>query len=383
MNVSMQDTYNLTWKLCLVARGLAHPRILLTYHPERHAVARDLIAMDQQLAKFYSAADDPRRTDYQAFRDKYAGFISGVGVRYDAGNCLVDTTCEKQFSIPGMTQHQRFEVGMRIPTVNLINHASAEPTHLHALLPSTGAFRIIVFAGPLSSSSDRLQLINSFAPRLQALVDRYNSKTAPRPPPPSLRNGVEHVVADDTNTSLEGRTSSGWDEGEDTSNESEGTSNEESEGKDQDTLVLLETLLLHSGTRDSLALLDLHEVFHPWRGERGWDYGRVFVVGGGGGGGRGVDADVGGGKGKSGGVGDDDDDNDDKDKDKDDNSPVVKDLKGKRGSQQGCGADRGSAPVTMVIVRPDQHVAAIYEMDEGGVGMKRLEGWFNGVLIGE
>ncbi|KAL8905681.1 MAG: hypothetical protein Q9207_002495, partial [Kuettlingeria erythrocarpa] len=313
MNVSMQDTYNLTWKLCLIVLGLAHPRILSTYHSERHAVAKDLIAMDQQLAKFYSAVDDPRRMDYQTFRDSYAGFIAGVGVRY-GGSCLVDTACNKRFSIPGMRrqQQQRIEVGMRIPAIELVNHASAEPTHLHALLPSTGAFRVIVFAGRLGSSSDRLKLVNSFAPRLQALVDRYNDKHTPRPPPsPCLLNGVEYITADDT-TLLGRRTTPGW-------NESKHTPNKDKE-EDKASLVLLEILLLHSGTCDALALLDLHAVFHPWDAERGWDYGRVFVVGG----------DIGDHSKKDSRV-DDDDNHDNNDND----SPVEKGPEAKDTRQEG------------------------------------------------
>jgi 2-polyprenyl-6-methoxyphenol hydroxylase-like FAD-dependent oxidoreductase len=45
MNVSMQDSYNLGWKLGLVVKGIAQPSILKTYQSERRRIAKDLIGM--------------------------------------------------------------------------------------------------------------------------------------------------------------------------------------------------------------------------------------------------------------------------------------------------------------------------------------------------
>ena len=46
MNVSMQDSYNLGWKLGLVVKGIAQPSILKTYQSERRRIANDLIDFD-------------------------------------------------------------------------------------------------------------------------------------------------------------------------------------------------------------------------------------------------------------------------------------------------------------------------------------------------
>jgi 2-polyprenyl-6-methoxyphenol hydroxylase-like FAD-dependent oxidoreductase len=44
MNTGMQDAFNLTWKLALVARGLCHPEPLLSsYSLERSPVAKVLL----------------------------------------------------------------------------------------------------------------------------------------------------------------------------------------------------------------------------------------------------------------------------------------------------------------------------------------------------
>lgn len=54
MNVSMQDTYNLGWKLALVIKGIARPSILSTYEDERRRVAQELIAIDHRLSRQFS-----------------------------------------------------------------------------------------------------------------------------------------------------------------------------------------------------------------------------------------------------------------------------------------------------------------------------------------
>ena len=44
MNTGMQDAFNLSWKLALVARGLADPQLLDSYSVERSAVAKEILA---------------------------------------------------------------------------------------------------------------------------------------------------------------------------------------------------------------------------------------------------------------------------------------------------------------------------------------------------
>jgi phenol 2-monooxygenase len=51
MNVSIQDSYNLGWKLASVIKGRAHPKILRTYQQERHAVVKRLIGFDKSMVE--------------------------------------------------------------------------------------------------------------------------------------------------------------------------------------------------------------------------------------------------------------------------------------------------------------------------------------------
>ena len=55
MNVSMNDTWNLGWKLGAVLRGTAKPELLHTYSDERQKIAKQLIDFDREFAKMFSA----------------------------------------------------------------------------------------------------------------------------------------------------------------------------------------------------------------------------------------------------------------------------------------------------------------------------------------
>ena len=50
MNVSMQDGFNLGWKLASVLRGRCAPHLLHTYSAERQAIAKELIDFDREWA---------------------------------------------------------------------------------------------------------------------------------------------------------------------------------------------------------------------------------------------------------------------------------------------------------------------------------------------
>lgn len=51
MNVSMQDAYNLGWKIGSVLTGSANRHVLSTYHVERRPVAQALIELDRKMSE--------------------------------------------------------------------------------------------------------------------------------------------------------------------------------------------------------------------------------------------------------------------------------------------------------------------------------------------
>ncbi|MEI8146835.1 MAG: FAD-dependent monooxygenase, partial [Alphaproteobacteria bacterium] len=68
MNVSMQDAFNLGWKLAAVLRKISPPSLLHSYSAERQAVAKQLIDFDREWASMLSkplktSPDDPKGVD--------------------------------------------------------------------------------------------------------------------------------------------------------------------------------------------------------------------------------------------------------------------------------------------------------------------------------
>lgn len=54
MNTSMQDTYNLGWKLGLVCKQVLRRSVLATYELERRQIAKQLIEFDQRFSKLFT-----------------------------------------------------------------------------------------------------------------------------------------------------------------------------------------------------------------------------------------------------------------------------------------------------------------------------------------
>src|SRR5262249_25174562 len=91
MNVSMQDSFNLGWKLASVLRGRCPPQFLHTYSAERRAIAKERIDFDREFAKLSSeppkdAADAGSegvdRTEFQKYFVTHGRYTAGTQTRY-------------------------------------------------------------------------------------------------------------------------------------------------------------------------------------------------------------------------------------------------------------------------------------------------------------
>jgi bifunctional oxygenase/reductase len=93
INLGIQDAVNLGWKLAAQVRGRAPEGLLDTYHAERHATGgRVLRGIEAQARLLLGAAEvEPVRTvlaeliRFPVVRDRLAGTISGLDVRYHQG----------------------------------------------------------------------------------------------------------------------------------------------------------------------------------------------------------------------------------------------------------------------------------------------------------
>jgi phenol 2-monooxygenase (NADPH) len=146
MNVSMQDAFNLGWKLAAVLRGHCAPAILHSYSAERQAIAGELIAFDREWAKMLSVqakpgakgkAFDPAET--QRYFVKHGRYTAGTATRY------------KPALFTGDAKHQNlakgFETGTRFHSAPVIRLADAKPMQLGHCGTADGRWRLYAFAG--------------------------------------------------------------------------------------------------------------------------------------------------------------------------------------------------------------------------------------------
>lgn len=302
MNVSIQDTYNLGWKIAAVINGIAKRSILDTYESERRGVAEDLIAFDLKLSRLYSgrpardAADETgiSMTEFKEVYQKGVRFASGLAVDY-VGNILIAQhgqpanwrngedvrSLENGFSkvIGNQNLAKSIPMGMRFPSYQVLNQSDSRAWQFGRLLTSDGRFRIILFAGDLMNAV-QWQRVQKFGEKLEdpsLFLHRFTPTTKP----------IDSVF---------------------------------------------EILTIHSGPRTKLELLDLHPIFHPFDSKKGWNYDKVFV---------------------------------------DDVS--YHEGHGQAYHQYGVDREKGC----VVIIRPDQHVAWIGDLEE----VKDMDDYFSNFLV--
>ncbi len=139
MNVSMQDAFNLGWKLAAVLQGRSPASVLLTYSTECQAVAQELIDFDREWAAMLS---DRSRSDAAAAQ-KY--FVQHG--RYTAGTA----TLYKPAVLTGAATHQVLAtgllIGIRFHSAPVIRIGDGKQLQLGGSFLADGKWRLIAFAG--------------------------------------------------------------------------------------------------------------------------------------------------------------------------------------------------------------------------------------------
>ena len=238
MNVSMQDAFNLGWKLALVTKGVAQPSILRTYQSERRRVAQDLINFDHKFSRLFSGRPaknlmDESGVSMAEFKDAFVKgnmFASGLSVDYGSSILVAkpgdaaeqgdgtDVSSSTTRIIGKQELATNIQMGMRFPSFRVLNQSDARPWHFQKRLPSDGRFRIIVFAGNVLSSPQKA--------RLEAFCSKLSNSMF-------LGSHLYNNIA---------------------------------------------VVTCHSAKRTEVELLrDFPEVLHPFSEKIGWDYDSVFV----------------------------------------------------------------------------------------------------------
>lgn len=140
MNVSIQDGWNLSWKLAAVLEGRAPATLLDTYSSERRVIAQDLINFDKEwstlMARPVDEWDDPQ--DLARWYEKTIEFPMGFMTQYPKNQIVAGA--EHQQLAAG------FPIGKRFKSTEVIRRADNRWRHLGHLHEADGRWRVYVFA---------------------------------------------------------------------------------------------------------------------------------------------------------------------------------------------------------------------------------------------
>ncbi|KAI9038226.1 2-polyprenyl-6-methoxyphenol hydroxylase [Aspergillus affinis] len=240
MNVSMQDTYNLGWKLASVVKGMATPELLHTYESERRPVGDRLVSFDKQMCRGIctpSKVDKALTSRGEASPLKLSlseenSSASGLGVTYEpslliAGSEHRQPVTKTESTHPLSKPHlaKGIKVGSRFPSYKVLSQSDSRPWHLQQRLRSTGQWNLVVFGGSIADEGQR-DRVEGFAASLSR-PDSFFTK---------INQNIHH--------SLVGS---------------------------------IAAHLVHSSCHEKVELMELPEIFRPFHPEGGYEYDHVFA----------------------------------------------------------------------------------------------------------
>jgi phenol 2-monooxygenase len=147
MNVSMQDAFNLGWKLATVLRGRSRPELLHTYSAERQAIAKELIDFDREWAEMLSgvkkppsatAAEDANPKTVQEYFVRHGRYTAGTATKYSPS--MISAKSAHQQLATGLV------IGTRFHSAPVIRLADAKPMGLGHAVTADGRWRLFAFA---------------------------------------------------------------------------------------------------------------------------------------------------------------------------------------------------------------------------------------------
>ncbi|KAJ5135500.1 uncharacterized protein N7515_004778 [Penicillium bovifimosum] len=147
MNMSMQDGFNIGWKIALSVAGALRPDVLQTYALERHPLAEMLLDFDRHWSPMFTErkdnVSDAKAKEIAAIAGMFEDFADGWKVFYPP-SCLVWKS-EGQDDGPPFARHMI--PGERVRPAKIRNQADGVTQWTTRVLESDGRFRILVLAG--------------------------------------------------------------------------------------------------------------------------------------------------------------------------------------------------------------------------------------------
>lgn len=196
MNMSMQDGFNIGWKVALVAKGIARASILATYELERKRTAQMLIDLDRRLQPLFVKEQEGDSAESAAPSNGKETLVDVIQLSIAFSNGYV---C---YYGPSSLVHKGGEgiaanliPGERFPPAKIRNQADGRAWWTTRLFTSDGRFRIVLLAGDmrredqrqrvvtfsahLASSGSVLQRYRHEAEKLDSLIRVFTIHSAP------------------------------------------------------------------------------------------------------------------------------------------------------------------------------------------------------------
>lgn len=143
MNVSLQDGFNIAWKLGQVVSGRSPAALLDTYSAERQEIAKNLIDFDREWSTLMATPADqlPDASYLEDFYVKTAEFPAGFMTQYRPSLVTASVASGSRQELA-----EGFPVGKRFKSVRANRRCDAFPVHIGHEAVADGRWRLYVFA---------------------------------------------------------------------------------------------------------------------------------------------------------------------------------------------------------------------------------------------
>ncbi|KAL3421793.1 phenol 2-monooxygenase [Phlyctema vagabunda] len=176
MNTSLQDGYNIGWKLGSLLSKRAPSTILRTYVQERERVASDLIDFDRRMTGMLASSsegEEEKSSKSERFAEMFiqtARYTAGLTATYEDSTITSLRSSKRDVS--------NLEVGMRLPTVQVLRWSDAKPMQVVKAMPADGRWRVLIFAGDIVEDGDARARLDRFTTTLAQIIATYTPSAA-------------------------------------------------------------------------------------------------------------------------------------------------------------------------------------------------------------
>lgn len=175
MNVSMQDGFNLGWKLGHVLEGRSPESLLSTYSAERQVIAKNLIDFDKEwstlMAKKPEEFESP--SELEDFYVGTAEFPAGFMTQYEP-SLLIAAPAYQDLATG-------FLIGKRLKSAPVVRVCDTNPMHLGHHATADGRWRIYVFADAAAPQTQQEGTASPVAEFAEWIVNAPDSPLAATP----------------------------------------------------------------------------------------------------------------------------------------------------------------------------------------------------------